>query len=1411
MNHYIRTTLTRMAIAAVSFAAMPFVLCADSSPVTKTRLGSLYPDDLVVTDVSAGVDTNTVRDIIKEDLITATNGFIRTESDPTVGLTNNTVYASGTNVTFLTDHQDLSFTNDYRKVSDAIDWEDVTNHADFVDSTYVSEAIVSAIVDDLASTNVNKALSANKGRELEEQIQSLQARGRYLSVWDSSAGLPNTNPPVSPYAYKSGDYYIVGGVGTTNYRPSGSVYTNGVRSTEVETNAVSVNDTYYFDNEDWTLVHLDQPSVAFSTLTGEPEDNAALSNRFYTIAEELHSITGDVYVVTTNLQITSSNLSDRIYGLLDVIRGNKRDIDAVNYTVGLIISSNELMSIAISGLSTNVSNVEEAVRRVAESIPERTPDNVYTNLSQYIPVFMSGARSDRVLYIRAVDGAYHDARTISGYPGSEVYANTFQESFPISSLYGHEFSYAYLTNVLPQVTWTSGFTLSAGNLHATAESVCGARNFWTFYGRPALVRDLVYVLMWLDHYLWYDTTGMTGYSRMFVDFHGLRAGLDSAVDYAAAAHKSLAELSYRLASGTGCASVPISSDTVEASSLVTTVTVTPDIVKSVHVQDSADTVILKISAPSAIDDRSRKCATETRLTVDSPVTVRVSSADAWGSVRGQDLFRLGAGEYIVGTQRIAYNADDGTCLYTAYAVDIYDQFYGDKASLSVVTGIVESAAVTNAGAVAAAKAYTDMHTAATNDLCWVDSAVKTRDGSKTVSAGDIGALAVDNPLATGSLTVTSDGSGYGGNITADGLLSARGSVVSGTGFTHSWGYGTGVTYSNWGVDRLSPGGPRRSIGIPWEGRSVRDTFSSTDNSFALASDIYDRDIKHVRIGDNSVSNGDDYSVAVGDGTLALGRHSFALGAGGVVASGTASVAIGNSVSALGGWSTALGYNSHAYVDTATALGGNSHANGERALAAGWAATVDSLNATSLGNGAHVLTNAVGAVAIGSGAVVGNNATNAVQLGFGRNNDPETLQFMDKKVMLQGMKYPLTATTNSLGYTMPDLNAVKVSVPNGIMWKPAGSVQANVIVYGDGRFIAGDAARLYHSADGLTWSSVKALPAACSAAAYGRGRFVVGTDGAGLLYSYDGIDWSQSSTTNGAWTGVAYGGGRFIAVSRLGSIQCSDDGSNWEPVTATGYDYRAIAYGGRRFVAASHGSGLQYSDDGSSWNTISELPAYWDSVTYGNWRFVAGSRGDGIWYSDDGKNWHQSSVTNGSWSAVAYGNGRFVSVGQNTGIWYSDDGDTWARAVSTTGWLACAYGGERFIAGGTRGLTYSADISIQAIRVVQHLSADGVPISVDSSNTADIGGAITTIANDIVNAKNPAFSNEVLAVGLTIIDTNTVAQVQELIDDYGDIPPGAAGTTIGALLMALAAAVASLKKAVGSANKDLEDALNGENE
>ena len=111
----------------------------------------------------------------------------------------------------------------------------------------------SDIIDNVLSTATDKALSANQGKVLQDEITHLQGIGRFLSLWDATTGLAETNPPVSPYTYKTGDYFIVGVVGATNYKPSGSSYTTGVASTTVETETIEVGNVYYYDGTTWKL------------------------------------------------------------------------------------------------------------------------------------------------------------------------------------------------------------------------------------------------------------------------------------------------------------------------------------------------------------------------------------------------------------------------------------------------------------------------------------------------------------------------------------------------------------------------------------------------------------------------------------------------------------------------------------------------------------------------------------------------------------------------------------------------------------------------------------------------------------------------------------------------------------------------------------------------------------------------------------------------------------------------------------------------------------------------------------------------------------------------------------------------------------------------------------------------------
>ena len=84
-----------------------------------------------------------------------------------------------------------------------------------------------------------------------------------------------------------------------------------------------------------------------------------------------------------------------------------------------------------------------------------------------------------------------------------------------------------------------------------------------------------------------------------------------------------------------------------------------------------------------------------------------------------------------------------------------------------------------------------------------------------------------------------------------------------------------------------------------------------------------------------------------------------------------------------------------------------------------------------------------------------------------------------------------------------------------------------------------------------------------------------------------------------------------------------------------------------------------------------------------------------------------------------------------------------------------------------------------------LSAADAAISRDATNYTDaaIGAAIANT--------NPAFSNAVLSVGLGI-DTNTVAAINALVEAGDELPIGGV-TSVGALLLALAAAIAALKK------------------
>lgn len=139
----------------------------------------------------------------------------------------------------------------------------------------ISNASGKVAVSDITSTELGYLDGVTSN--IQDQIDNLEARGRFLSLWNSTTGLPETNPGALPFEYKTGDYYIVGTVGTTNYRPTGSTYT-GTASSTVETETVSDNDVYYYDGTNWLLQVNSQREVSFASITGQPTDNTNLAN-----------------------------------------------------------------------------------------------------------------------------------------------------------------------------------------------------------------------------------------------------------------------------------------------------------------------------------------------------------------------------------------------------------------------------------------------------------------------------------------------------------------------------------------------------------------------------------------------------------------------------------------------------------------------------------------------------------------------------------------------------------------------------------------------------------------------------------------------------------------------------------------------------------------------------------------------------------------------------------------------------------------------------------------------------------------------------------------------------------------------------------------------------------------------------
>lgn len=229
----------------------------------------------------------------KKNIEQLTNdGTLRLSGDVYVGCNND---SSGGNKVLIS--SDIADKQD--KTDESLETLDKTivgaiNEIDGKFSNYVA---IDDIINDTNHTDADKPLSANMGKELQDEIDNLKSIGRFLSLWNCSSGIPTTNPQTSPYIYKTGDYYIVKTVGTINYKPTGSSYVIGTISRTPETSSVNVGDIYYYDGSTWRLQINTQKTVTFNNIAGEPLDNSNLAAEFNKyVTKEGGTITGAITI-----------------------------------------------------------------------------------------------------------------------------------------------------------------------------------------------------------------------------------------------------------------------------------------------------------------------------------------------------------------------------------------------------------------------------------------------------------------------------------------------------------------------------------------------------------------------------------------------------------------------------------------------------------------------------------------------------------------------------------------------------------------------------------------------------------------------------------------------------------------------------------------------------------------------------------------------------------------------------------------------------------------------------------------------------------------------------------------------------------------------------------------------------------
>ena len=233
---------------------------------------------------------------------------------------------------------------------------------------------------------------------LQDQIDDLSGRGRYLSIWNCTTGLAETNPPTSPYTYQSGDYFIVGTVGATNYKPDGSSYTTGVASTTVETAEVKVDDLYIYDGTNWKLLASSQRTYTFAGIAGSPYDNTNLGNALNTKVDANAAISGATKckitydskgLVTAGADLAEGDIPSLHLSKISDVTASASEVNVLD---GITASTSELNVLDGITASTSELNVLDGITATTTELnyTDGVTSNIQTQLNAKQATLVSG-------------------------------------------------------------------------------------------------------------------------------------------------------------------------------------------------------------------------------------------------------------------------------------------------------------------------------------------------------------------------------------------------------------------------------------------------------------------------------------------------------------------------------------------------------------------------------------------------------------------------------------------------------------------------------------------------------------------------------------------------------------------------------------------------------------------------------------------------------------------------------------------------------------------------------------------------------------------------------------------------------------------------------------------------------------